>query len=111
MSLTAKLVLSPVLVAQAIATRARLPRLPEPAGPRQGVAGRGTPLRLLITGDSSAAGVGVGRQHDALASRLAKGLAEAAGARVAWRLSRLGREHGGQLVRRLRRRRLCAPRL
>jgi lysophospholipase L1-like esterase len=86
MSLTAKLVLSPVLVAQAIATRARLPRLPEPAGPRQGVAGRGTPLRLLITGDSSAAGVGVGRQHDALASRLAKGLAEAAGARVAWQL-------------------------
>jgi lysophospholipase L1-like esterase len=86
MSLTAKLVLSPVLVAQAIATRARLPRLPEPAGPRQGVAGRGTPLRLLITGDSSAAGVGVGRQHDALAPRLAKGLAEAAGARVAWQL-------------------------
>jgi lysophospholipase L1-like esterase len=86
MSLTAKLMLSPVLVAQAIATRARLPRLPEPQGPRHGVAGRGTPLRLLIAGDSSAAGVGVGQQRDALAHRLAKALAEAAGARVSWQL-------------------------
>ena len=82
MSLTAKLVLSPVLVAQAIATRARLPRLPEPEGNRHGVAGKGTPLRLLIAGDSSAAGVGVEQQRDALAQRLAKRLAETVGARV-----------------------------
>ena len=81
MSLTAKLMLSPVLVAQAIATRARLPRLPEPEGPRQGVAGAaslaraGKPLRLLIAGDSSAAGVGVAKQRDALAHRLATNLA------------------------------------
>jgi len=86
MSLTAKLMLSPVLVAQAIATRKRLPRLPEPNGQRRGVAGHGTALRLLITGDSSAAGVGVQQQRDALAQRLAKALAEAAGARVAWQL-------------------------
>lgn len=78
--------LSPVLVAQAITTRARLPRLPEPAGQRQGVAGQGTPLRLLVAGDSSAAGVGVGRQTDALAARLAKRLAQAASARVQWQL-------------------------
>ena len=86
MSLTAKLMLSPVLVAQAIATRARLPRLPEPAGERHGVVGQGTPLRLLIAGDSSAAGVGVEQQRDALAQRLAKRLAETVGARVAWQL-------------------------
>lgn len=86
MSLTAKLVLSPVLVAQAVATRARLPRLPEPAGQRRGVTGQGTPLRLLIAGDSSAAGVGVEQQRDALAQRLAKRLAETVGARVAWQL-------------------------
>jgi lysophospholipase L1-like esterase len=86
MSLTAKLLLSPVLVAQAIATRARLPRLPEPAGERHGVAGQGKPLRLLVTGDSSAAGVGVGHQADALAHRLAWRLAEATSARVAWQL-------------------------
>lgn len=86
MSLAAKLMLSPVLVAQAIATRARLPRLPEPEGQRRGVAGQGTPLRLLIAGDSSAAGVGVEQQRDALAQRLAKRLAESVGARVAWQL-------------------------
>lgn len=86
MSLTAKLVLSPVLVAQAITTRMRLPRLPEPEGERQGSCGQGRPLRLLVTGDSSAAGVGVGRQSDALAHRLAQRLAEAVQARVHWQL-------------------------
>jgi lysophospholipase L1-like esterase len=86
MSLTAKLLLSPVLVAQALATRSRLPRLPEPTGERQGSIGRGVPLRLLIAGDSSAAGVGVGRQTDALAHRLAERLAKAAKARVHWQL-------------------------
>lgn len=86
MSLTAKLLLSPVLVAQAIATRVRLPRLPEPEGERHGVVGRGTPLKVLVTGDSSAAGVGVGRQSDALAHRLAQRLSEAVHARVHWQL-------------------------
>ena len=55
MSLTAKLLLSPLLVAQALATRVRMPRLPEAAGPREGETGRGPLLRLLIVGDSSAA--------------------------------------------------------
>ena len=86
MSLTAKLMLSPLLVAQAIGTSLRLPRLPEPTGKRQGVVGRGTPMRLLVCGDSSAAGVGVDQQRDALAQRMAAGVAEAAGARVNWML-------------------------
>ena len=86
MSLTAKLILSPVLVAQAIGARARLPRLPEPAGERAGVVGRGPVLQLLIAGDSSAAGVGVGSQRDALAQRLAATLADTAKARVSWQL-------------------------
>ncbi len=86
MSLTVKLALTPVLVAQALLTRARLPRLPEAAGPRQGAVGRGRPLRLLIAGDSSAAGVGVVHQRDALAVQLARELAQACGARVEWRL-------------------------
>ena len=86
MSLAAKLVLSPLLVAQAVATRARLPRLPEAAGPREGVVGRGAPLRLLIAGDSSAAGVGVADQRDALAGHLSRSLAQRAGRRVHWRL-------------------------
>ena len=86
MSLTVKLMLSPVLLAQAITTRARLPRLPEPAGARQGVAGKGQPLRLLLAGDSSAAGVGVARQRDALAHRLSANLARALQVRVSWHL-------------------------
>jgi lysophospholipase L1-like esterase len=86
MSLTLKLALAPVLVAQAVATRARLPRLPEAAGAREGSVGRGWPLRLLIAGDSSAAGVGVAHQRDALAGHLARTLAAEARARVQWRL-------------------------
>ena len=86
MSLALKLMLSPVLVAQAVLTRARMPRLPEPPGQREGVVGKGPLLRLLIAGDSSAAGVGVLTQREALAVPLANELAKACGARVAWRL-------------------------
>ena len=49
--------------------------LPEPEGPRQGIAGTGEPLRLLITGDSSAAGVGAETQEVALSGQLAARLA------------------------------------
>lgn len=86
MSLTAKLMLSPLLVAQALATRSRMPRLPEAGGARHGEVGRGAPLRLLIAGDSSAAGVGVVTQRQALASQLAARLADKLGRRVHWQL-------------------------
>jgi lysophospholipase L1-like esterase len=87
MSLALKLALSPLLVAQALRTRARVPRLPEAAGPREGVAGRGgVRLRLLIAGDSSAAGVGVSRQDDALAAPLARELARRCRVEVHWQL-------------------------
>ena len=86
MSLTAKLMLSPLLVAQALFTRARLPRLPEPDGDRHGSVGEGPSLRLLILGDSSAAGVGVHNQRHALAGYLSQSLARRAGMRVHWRL-------------------------
>lgn len=68
--------LAPVIVPQGIWTNFRVPTLPEPPGARQGSAGEGPPLRVLIVGDSAAAGVGVPRQEDALlgqvVSRLAK---------------------------------------
>ncbi|MDE2147190.1 MAG: SGNH/GDSL hydrolase family protein [Burkholderiales bacterium] len=86
MSLALKLVLTPVLLAQAALTRRRLPRLPEAEGPRQGEVGAGPPLRLLITGDSSAAGVGVVSQRQALAGQLSRRVAERCAARVSWRL-------------------------
>jgi hypothetical protein len=84
MSLTLKLALSPLLVAQALLTRRRLPTLPEPEGPRAGVAGRGRPLALLIAGDSSAAGVGVVSQQQALSGQLVGRLARHR--RVRWSL-------------------------
>lgn len=93
MSLTLKLVLSPLLVTQAVLTRARLPRLPEAQGERAGVVDAppasppAAPLRLLLAGDSSAAGVGVVTQRDALAGQLSQRLALACGTAVHWQLS------------------------
>lgn len=87
MSLTAKLLLSPLLVAQALATRARLPRLPEAEGERAGTVGEGAEaVTLLVAGDSSAAGVGVDHQRHALARPVAEQLAAMSGRRVHWRL-------------------------
>ena len=86
MSLTLKLALAPLLVAQALHARRKAPKLPEPPGPRSGVVGSGPALHLLVIGDSSAAGVGVPRQSQALAGPLAKRLAAATGTRVHWRL-------------------------
>ena len=86
MSLALKLALSPLLVAQALHARRRVPQLPEAAGPRSGAVGSGPALHLLVVGDSSAAGVGVQRQSQALAGPLAKRLAAVTGTRVHWRL-------------------------
>jgi lysophospholipase L1-like esterase len=84
--LAAKLALSPLLVAQALLARRGVPRLPEAPGPRSGVVGQGAGLSLLVIGDSSAAGVGVARQSQALAGPMARFLAEATQTRVHWRL-------------------------
>jgi len=65
-----RLVLAPVWLLQGLAVRRRVARLPEATGPRSGSTGSGPVLRLLILGDSSAAGVGVAHQDDALAGRL-----------------------------------------
>lgn len=93
MSLPLKLMLSPLLVAQAVMTRSRLPRLPEAEGERSGVVpaqaatAQGKPLRLLIAGDSSAAGVGVVTQREALAGQLSRRLAQSCNTAVHWQLS------------------------
>jgi lysophospholipase L1-like esterase len=87
MSLALKVALSPLLVAQALRTRARVPSLPEAAGARAGVAGRGaTTLRLLIAGDSSAAGVGVATQDQALAGQLLPLIVAHRPAQIHWTL-------------------------
>lgn len=82
--IAARIPLAPVLLAQAVMVRRRALVLPEPPGPREGEAGAGPPLRLLIAGDSSAAGVGAETQDTALSGRLVARLAETR--RVTWRL-------------------------
>ena len=80
----ATLALGPLLFLQGLHVRRTTPRLPEPAGLRRGEAGQGAPLRLLVTGDSAAAGVGATVQAEALAGRLVEALA--AHYRVRWEL-------------------------
>jgi len=84
----AKIVLAPVLVAQAIATRRRAPVLPEAAGPREGLlAGDGSaPLRVLVAGDSSAAGVGVAEQEQSVIGHFVRSLHRRTGRPIAWAL-------------------------
>ena len=82
-----KLALGPLLLWQGRQVRSVALKLPEAVGPRQGVAGRGVPqLRLLVVGDSSAAGVGVDHQQQALAAPLAAALSEQLGVAVGWQL-------------------------
>lgn len=61
------------------------PRLQEPTGAREGSLGQGPDLRLLILGDSAAAGVGVATQDAALAGLLPRALAQHR--TVHWRLA------------------------
>ena len=76
--------LAPILLWQGRKVRQRTLRLPEAAGARAGSLGQGLPLRVLLLGDSAAAGVGVGRQEEALAGQLAAQLSSEY--QVAWQL-------------------------
>jgi lysophospholipase L1-like esterase len=78
------LALGPVLLAQGLRVRRITPRLPEPPGPRSGTAGRGAPLKLLIAGDSAAAGVGAESQEQALSGAVVRALSDRF--RVSWQV-------------------------
>lgn len=67
--------LAPLLLVQGRRLFNTMPRLPEAAGAREGARGDGPPLRLLVVGDSSAAGVGVATQDDALLGQIVNRLA------------------------------------
>jgi lysophospholipase L1-like esterase len=101
-----RLALAPVLLVQGRRVRRLALRLPEADGPRDGIEGAATgdaPLRLLVVGDSTAAGVGVATQHEAIAQPAAAALAARTGRPVAWQLvARSGVDTRGalELVRR-----------
>jgi lysophospholipase L1-like esterase len=78
------LVLGPILLLQGKHVRKVTPRLPEPTGERSGFDGTGPRLRVLIAGDSAAAGVGAASQDEALSGQLLNQLSQHF--TVEWRL-------------------------
>ncbi|MDC0663420.1 SGNH/GDSL hydrolase family protein [Marinobacter sp. SS21] len=97
LEMLATLALSPWLIGQGLYTRAKTPRLPEAKGPREGLSGEGSPLKVLVLGDSAAAGVGVRYQSEALSGRLAQDLGKDFS--VAWKLlAQTGRDAGEVLA-------------
>jgi lysophospholipase L1-like esterase len=85
-----KIVLGPILFFQGRTVRRTALRLPEAAGSRIGMTGssnvQGATIRVLFIGDSSAAGVGVDHQNQALAYQTATFLADKLRAPVEWQL-------------------------
>ncbi len=76
----------PVYLWQGIGLRLKTHRLLPAAGPVTGeVDGKGEPIRLLVIGDSSVAGVGVEQTREGFAWRLAEELGQATGRPVVWR--------------------------
>lgn len=80
----ATVALAPVLLLQGRHVRRTVALLPEPAGLRTGACGNGPLLRLLVAGDSAAAGVGAQTQESALTGRLVAGLMDSY--HVKWKL-------------------------
>jgi len=77
--------LFPVLLYQGKRARRTTPRLPEAGGSPSGQYGEGTPARrVLVIGESMAAGVGVETHDQGLASQLAKQIYERTGQTIAW---------------------------
>lgn len=74
--LLTRAVYAPIIIAQGQYVKKVTPKLPEAAGERSGMAGKGQKIRLLIVGDSAAAGVGVDNQSQALTGHLVSALAE-----------------------------------
>ena len=96
----ATLTLGPILYLQGSWVRRSIPRLPEPPGSRRGIAGSGPLLRLLIVGDSAAAGVGAAHQDEALLGRLVASLSAAFS--VEWTLFARSGETTASTLKRLR---------
>ena len=89
-------VLAPLLLVQARQAVRRAPRLPAASGPVHGIAGHEEPARrLLVIGESTAAGVGARTHAQALAGFLAADLSGRLGGTVNW----LARGKGGATAR------------
>lgn len=76
--------LLPFLLLQGVHAGRKAGKMPEPDGPRAGVIGTGPPLSILVTGDSSAAGVGADHQDRSLTGHLLAILKDSY--RITWRI-------------------------
>ena len=80
------MVLLPLVIAQATATRRRVPNLPPARPPHRGsVPGPGKPIRLLAIGKSTVSGVGLESGIETVAATTARALARLTGRPIAWR--------------------------
>jgi lysophospholipase L1-like esterase len=77
--------MAPMLVVQGRRLRRDTPRLPDAAAPWHGSVAGSRPLRLLVLGDSTAAGVGATTQDAALPGNLARELSARLDRGVTWR--------------------------
>ncbi len=94
--------LFPVLLYQGKQARRTTPRLPEAGGSPCGQYGEGTPARrVLVIGESTAAGVGVETHDQGLASQLARQIHERTGQTIAWHTFGINGIRLGALVREL----------
>jgi lysophospholipase L1-like esterase len=75
----------PVVLTQGRRLRRTTPHLPDAARPWEGELPGRDPLRLLVLGDSTAAGVGAATQREALPGRLADALHARTGRGIRWR--------------------------
>ncbi len=86
--------LFPVYAWEGAKARRRIERMPPPPGPLVGAVGaeletarQSADMKVLVLGDSSAAGVGVDTVGEALGARLAERLFAATGLTVFWRMA------------------------
>jgi lysophospholipase L1-like esterase len=94
--------LFPVLLYQGKQARRTTPRLPEAGGSPCGQYGEGTPARrVLVIGESTAAGVGVETHNQGLASQLARQIHERTGQTIAWHTFGINGIRLGALIRKL----------
>lgn len=77
--------LAPVLIVQGKRLRRDIPRLPDAALPWTGSLAGPRPVRLLVLGDSTAAGVGADTQADALPGNLARNIRDRFNRGADWR--------------------------
>lgn len=85
LSRVAAIALGPVVLSQGRRVRRSVPGLPDAALPWTGMALGDDPVKLLVLGDSTAAGVGADTQEDALPGALARALSNEWERGVVWR--------------------------